>query len=355
MDWKNKELFDIHGRHIVIGDTLYLSYSASYVDFYYKGSRLEAVITSDGELPNDTWDAWISVFINDEKTPIRHIRMEKGQKSYLIFDRRDEDGYYAGDTAVKIRIMKTTEAAFATVGLMYLICDGEIVPGPFRKKPALIEFIGDSITCGYGVEADNELCPFTTGEENPWEAYACRTARILGYDFELVSWSGNGIISHYIDPSVDERRIFPPLMPEIYAYTDRELETRIKSDLTRWEPERKPDYIVINLGTNDCSYTRTINERNDHFKREYINFVKEICRQNEEASIIIVYGIMDDRLNLTLKEAVRELAHRDGQIFELPLDMQLDEDGRGADYHPSKITHEKVAVKLARFIESISR
>lgn len=42
-----------------------------------------------------------------------------------------------------------------------------------------IEFIGNSITCGYGVESENPSDPFTYETENHFYTYAARTARAL--------------------------------------------------------------------------------------------------------------------------------------------------------------------------------
>ena len=52
-----------------------------------------------------------------------------------------------------------------------------------------IEFIGDSITCGYGVDDEVAEHHFATGTEDTTRAYALRTARKLGVDYSLVSLS----------------------------------------------------------------------------------------------------------------------------------------------------------------------
>lgn len=217
----------------------------------------------------------------------------------------------------------------------------------------MIEFIGDSITCGYGVDAANELVTFHTKDENPWEAYACKTAEKCDMDFSLISWSGNGIISHYIDPEVNERRLERFLMPGLYDYTDRELDERFgKKEFRSWEPEQKPDVVVINLGTNDCSYTREIPERSAFFQEEYKKFLKHVREKNQDAMMVALYGIMDERLNSEIESSVKELREEgDRHIFALHAPLQNAEiDGMGADYHPSRSTHEKVANLLADFI-----
>lgn len=340
-----KELLRISGRHSFIDDVLYLGYSASFVEFLLEGKKLEAVITSDCIPDEEHLRGRIAVFYDNEDKPAKRIELKKGSHTYTIYESRET-------ASVKIRIMKYSEAAFASVGIEDLIVEGNLIALPKEHKKK-IEFIGDSITCGYGIEAENELITFHTKDENPWEAYACKTARKLDMDFELVSWSGNGIITHYVDPSVNEVRLDKPLMPELYPYTDRELEERKKLPLEKWVPLEKPDIIVVNLGTNDCSFTREIGERNTLFKKEYQKFLELVRSLNPQAKIIAVCGIMDARLNQEMEEVVTSLQKNDSKLFYQKYPVQLAEDGRGADYHPSLITHEKVAVALSEYIKGL--
>lgn len=340
-----KDLLKISGRCRMTGDVLYLGYSASYVEVSFSGRTLEADIFSDGYPDEEHLRAYIAVFVDGEKIPSKRLECKKGKHTYLLY----EDAFKKEQ--VTVRIMKYSEAAFASVGIEDIRTDGCFFKTGQESKP-VIEFIGDSITCGYGVDAEHELIPFHTKEENPWEAYACRTAEKLGMEFELVSWSGNGIISHYVDPDVDEPRLERFLMPGLYDYTDRELDERLGFEETEiWNPSRKPEVIVINLGTNDCSYTREIPERNARFQEEYRKFVKHVRSKNPDALIVLLFGIMDTRLNGEIQNAAEMLqAEGDTRLYVLKAPLQLDEDGRGADFHPSKVTHEKVAELLSSFL-----
>ena len=57
--------------------------------------------------------------------------------------------------------------------------------------------IGDSITCGYGVEGDVEDEIFCTAKENPSKAYSLLTAQELNAEYQIVAWNGKGVISAY--------------------------------------------------------------------------------------------------------------------------------------------------------------
>ncbi len=338
----------VGGRHSFFDDVLYLGYSASYVDVCFSGKKLEADILSD-QLPDEEHlRGWIAIFEGDNEKPIQKIELKKGKHTYTLFEEKENIDH------IKIRIMKYSEAAFASVGIVDFRTDGVFhkVIHDHKKK---IEFVGDSITCGYGLEAPHELITFHTKDENPWDAYACKTARKCQMDFELISWSGNGIITHYVDPDVNELRLEKPLMPELYPYTDWELHQRLGIVPQKWEPETKPDIVVVNLGTNDCSYTREIKERNLVFSDAYKKFLLQVRECNPDAEMIVVCGIMDVRLNEEMKQIVGELQQQDTKLHFIKMPVQAVEDGRGADYHPSKVTHEKVSEMLTKEIARLTR
>ena len=60
-----------------------------------------------------------------------------------------------------------------------------------------------------------------------------------------------------------------------------------------WNNDKlSPDIVVINLGTNDTSYTRGICSRIDKFKKEYYNFINYVRSHNKDATILCILGVM---------------------------------------------------------------
>lgn len=235
--------------------------------------------------------------------------------------------------------------------------DGKLLAPP-PQPDKFIQFIGDSITCGYGIEGVVEVDVFNTTQENPWNAYACQTARRLNMDFELVSWSGNGIISHYVDECVNEQRHDKPWIQELYPYNDRELEERLgksENELTVWKKEQEPNVIVVHIGTNDGSYTRFIKERNAKFVEEYVAFLKQIRQLHKSTPIICMLGVMRQELNDQVAKAVAQVRQQgDGNVYFCEVPLAREWDGLGTDYHPSLRTHEKMAALLAQYIHFIT-
>lgn len=348
---ENEKNYRLGGRHTWQNGILYLAYSASYLEFCCEGTcKVTAELTSDRIPEGKEYTAWAAVFVNDEEQPSQRFELLTGTSTYTLYEAEQKEH-------VKIRLMKYSEAAFSSLGIKAIHVEGgEVLAAP-QAPEKLIQFIGDSITCGYGIEGMVDVDVFNTTQENPWNAYACRTARLLNADFELVSWSGNGIISHYVDETVNEQRHDKPWMQELYPYSDRELEERLgrsEAELTVWNREQEPDVIVVHLGTNDGSYTRFIEERNVLFIEGYVSFLKQIRQQHEKAPIICMLGVMRQELNDQVAKAVALTRQQgDSNVYYIDIPLARDWDGLGTDNHPSPRTHEKMAELLAQYIHFI--
>ena len=92
----------------------------------------------------------------------------------------------------EIRLIKLNEGN-SFFALREILTDGTTEPLPDR--PVRMEFIGDSITCGYGVEGKSENETFTTATENAAKGYAFLTAEALEADAVLTCFSGH-VIQH---------------------------------------------------------------------------------------------------------------------------------------------------------------
>lgn len=345
---ENEKNYRLGGRHTWQNGMLYLAYSASYLEFCCEGTcTVTAELISDGVPEGKEYTAWAAVFVNDEEQPSKRFELKKGTQTYTLYEADREE-------KVKIRLMKYSEAAFSSLGIKAIHVEDGVIHLPPQAPEKLIQFIGDSITCGYGIEGTVNVDVFNTTQENPWNAYACRTARLLNTDFELISWSGNGIISHFVDETVNEQRHDKPWMQELYPYSDRELEERIgktEAELTVWNAEHEPDVIVVHLGTNDGSFTRFIKERNVLFVEGYVAFLKQIREQHKTAPIICMLGVMRQELNDQVARAVALTRQQgDSNVYFIDIPLARDWDGLGTDNHPSPRTQEKMAELLAQYI-----
>lgn len=341
------------GRTLYRNDIRYLGYSCTAVEFIFTGTKVSAEIFTDWEL-DEPWKAvfqpYVAVFVNDSEVPYKRFAVDSGTNTYEIY--KAPDGKPA---ETKIRIMKLSENAFSKLGIVSVTTDGEHRP-TVSESCRRIEFVGDSITCGFGIEGIFGKDNFMTSQENPWENYAALTARHFGADFELVSWTSIGVISNSVKEDVDEPAT-DWLMPPLYDYTDRAVEGYLgvdDKDKEIWDNSRfAPQLIVVNLGTNDKDYTRGVPERVKAFEDGYKAFIEKIRCKNPDAFIICALGAMGQELCPQVENAVAELNKTDKKIFSVRFDVQLEEDGIGAEMHPSLKTHRKMADKLIAKIEEL--
>ncbi|MCM1558692.1 MAG: GDSL-type esterase/lipase family protein [Butyrivibrio sp.] len=335
----------VTGRTLYVDGTRHLGFSGSSISFSFVGRRAEAAIWSNADEwgeGSDVLRGRIAVYVDGEEKPVKRICLDREEAVYTLYESEEE-------RQVTVTVVKYSEAAFGKCGIRYLEIDTDrLMPPPAHKKRKM-EIVGDSITCGYGVEAENELQPFHTATENPTKSYSLLTAKALDAEANLISWSGNGIISGYVEETAAE----PSdgcLMPKIYEYTDLSCSEKLfGEDEEKWEKwdfsRFVPDIILVNLGTNDCSWCRDIQERKDEYRRQYMAFLRAIRGHNPKARILCMLGTMDQRVLKETEEAVKIFSEteEDSAVYFLSLPPQNPEDGYGADWHPCPLTQRKTA------------
>ena len=208
-----------------------------------------------------------------------------------------------------------------------------------------MEFIGDSITCGYGVEGDLTR-PFTTAKENAEMAYAYLTAKALGADAMLTAFSGHGLVSGYTEGGINTDALVQPYYEHVggnaWPLPEGSRLQEIPWDFSAWQPH----YIVLNLGTNDSSWCRDIPERQMQYRQKYEEFLATVRKNNPSARILCVLGVMGTGLCASMEQAVSNYLRSTGdtEVRSLSVEEQNQErDGIGSDYHPSPRTQQLLA------------
>lgn len=335
------------GRTYFDGEKLFCSLSGTGVEFTFTGTKCAVTVIGDVNAANsDNEDnrARIGVYLNGERV-IDDI-VDQAEEVYEVFK---------SDTAreATVSVVKLSESPMSTIAIKDIKATGsKIAPTP--NKDILIEFIGDSITCGYGIDDLDENHHFSTKTEDVTKAYAYKTAAALNADYSMVSFSGYGIISGYTDSKKVPEQTVPKYYGKLgFSWAPNGTYSPSKVD---WDfSKRQPDVIVLNLGTNDDSYTKTDKEKQEEYRAEYVNFIKQIRENNPDAKILCVLGIMGDRLFTKVQAAVDDYVKETGDtnISAMKFDVQDPNDGYAADWHPSPTTHDKAAKKLAAEIKSI--
>jgi len=272
----------------------------------------------------------------------KRIRVEGGDTRPVVL-RAQGDGRHT------IWIYKATEAHTGSIVIDKIVGDHISALEP-PSKP-LIEFIGNSITCG--AAADPSEVPCGTGEyhdqHNAYYAYGPRVARELGTEFILSSVSGIGIYRNWNSDG--------PVMPEVYEKTDFQ-----KNNPKLWNFSLYSPYVVsIALGTNDFSNgdgkTARLPFDSAQFVSHYIDFVKLVKRKYPSAQIALLSSPMinGDRRILfqNCLQAVKSNIDNafPGQTVSMYFFKPMQ--ARGCSGHPSVEDHEILAKELIPFFRGI--
>lgn len=346
------------GRTLYQDGVLWLALSGSGIEFDYSGTDLLVTVLGDDNVVSGVEQARIAIYIDD--TRVIDEMIVTPQKTYSVI----ENGVAAGnslsgenlaDTKHCIRIIKLTEAPMSVFGIKELLVNNDASLNPTADKALKLEFIGDSITCGYGVDDEDLSHAFSTKTEDVTKAYAYLAARTLDADYSMVSYSGHGVYSGYTEG--DERyvdELVPPYYP-LVGYSRGTVNGKRVTAVDWNFSSYVPELIVINLGTNDDSYCRDVPKRQEEFVIYYKNFLKLVHEKNPNAYLLCTYGLMNTRLTPFIEKAVslytEETAH--SRISFLPLPMQTEADGYVVDYHPHPDTHKKAAKIVSDRIREI--
>ena len=326
--------------------TLWCSLSCSGIEFDVTGKECTIELTADSAYSSGETNAVRYAVYADEKLFSDKQLLDKSE---LIIIPVAENGSH-------IRIVKLSESQNSSFGIRSVKVTGDKTENISFKaaanKSRLIEFVGDSITCGYGVDGEYGTADFKTATEDASKAYAYLTAQKLDVDYSLVSYSGYGILSGYTGNGKINRSQLVPKYYDVIGHCSARLEDDRLIQDDSWDFARQPDLVVINLGTNDASYTQSDSNLQKQFTESYVKFLKKIRKKNPDAPILCTLGTMGDTLCGAVDAAAEAYQAETGdtKIRTMWFPVQSDEDGLGVHWHPSAKTHEKAAEQLAGFI-----
>jgi lysophospholipase L1-like esterase len=219
-----------------------------------------------------------------------------------------------------------------------------VKPGAAERQ---IEFVGDSITTGYGNEGESPICWFTADTQNVANGYAALTADAFNADYSIVALSGLGVVRNL-------RAAESSSAVTAIDFVDR---TLAMNPVLTWDPERTiPDAVVVNLGTNDFSSIPF--PEAEEFAEAYISLLRRIRDRYPEATIFALSGpLMLDPAPAAIRSAVERmrLENNDEKVIYVPIENNLDETGAdlGCDGHPNVQGHKKIADQLIPIMADI--
>lgn len=224
---------------------------------------------------------------------------------------------------------------------------------PLKESAApLIEFIGNSITCGAAADASEVPCG--TGEyhdhHNAYYAYGPRVARALKANFVVSGVSGIGIYRNWNSDG--------PTMPQVYEKSNLG-----GSEQGLWNFKSfTPAVVSIALGTNDFSNGDGKRPRlpfdSAVFVHTYIKFVQLVKSKYPDARIALLSSAMvnGDR-RLTLQNCLTAVKEKIDSLYSSGKPVALfffkPMQARGCSGHPSVEDHAILAEELTPFFKGL--
>jgi lysophospholipase L1-like esterase len=210
------------------------------------------------------------------------------------------------------------------------------LPWPSRK----LLFIGDSVTCGEGVDREGTCEKDAPRWSNALLSYGMLTARALDAQAHLVCHGGRGLVRDW------EGRHDRLNAPDFFDLAVAD-EARAPWDHGRYVP----DAVLVSLGTNDFNLALGPLPEREPFVSAYVRFVRRILARYPRARVLLTEGaIVDDAdparprrtvLRDYIAETVRRLA--DPRVRAIATGHQP---GDSCDAHPTRGQHAAMAREL---------
>lgn len=320
------------GRTLPADGSVSFDWTGVYVKVRFEGTSL-GVRLSDSK--RNYYNVWIDSPM--DQAPDKVIATFGQDSTITLFSAEKPR---AKKRVHQIILQKRTEGSQGRTTLHEFITDGLFLQADAPSE-RVIEFIGDSYTCGYGTEASNKE-RFSPETENQNLTYACATARYFGAEQIVVAHSGMGIARNYNGKNTDDNM------------ATRYLKTFDSADAPEWKPAGpKPDISVIYLGTNDFSTGMQPAER--VFVNNYIQLLKEIkSNYGETHPILCMVPKHDPLLYRYIKKAVDTCSLSGIHILGLSPSVHNNDSDMGADGHPNYSGHIKIAYSVIPCIATVT-
>lgn len=326
-----------YGRTLLNGQQLELISSAAHVGFSFEGTECQVFVT----LPAGQHHNYLQYELDGVYQ--KRLRVAGASAAPLVIT-----APRAGKHT--IWLYKATEAHTGAITIEKIT--GHHLKALPNLKAPLIEFIGNSITCG--AAADPSEVPCGTGEyhdqHNAYQAYGPRVARALHTNFVLSSVSGIGVYRNWNSDG--------PTMPQVYEQLDFQAQSPQHWNFTTYSPQ----VVSIALGTNDLSAGDGKIPRlpfdSTRYVRTYVQFIQLVKSKYPQARIALLSSPMASGPNRALLQrcltavqqqtnAAYPAAKPVAAYFFRPMQA------RGCTGHPNVEDHAILAEELAPFFQKL--
>lgn len=227
-------------------------------------------------------------------------------------------------------------------------------PAPHRR---VFEFLGDSLTNGYGIAGSGPQCPYSAATQNFHTTFAAQVATALDADEVGVAYQGKGLTKNY-------QRSNSLLFPELYGRA-------LPDDaLSAWAPSRLvPDAIFVMVGANDFLQERAqVFDPPDlaAFEAAYEALLARARANAPQAHIFALvgptqtdatparYGARTDQTSAVTTAVEARQRAGDARVHYVALEPEPATELAGCDYHPSQAVHDRAAAELIPAVKALA-
>jgi lysophospholipase L1-like esterase len=303
---------------------VYARLGENYLDVLVDGQRV-AVLGRRPKVKDTAWDAIGVSPAASAEVPVYRVQGLPPGRHHLVLAKRTAPNF----------------GAITLLGLRFDAAARLDAPPPAMDRR--LEFVGDSLTNGYGIEGPGKVCSTLAAYENSSLSWARLGAQALKAEAQLLAYSGYGLVRNYGAPG-------PRSDDPVPFYYPRQV---LAEPEPLWDRGRfVPDLTVVFLGTND--YSTPPFPKAAEFENAYAAFLDQLRAGRQKQKILLVYP--DNGQTLALRvQAVAESQQMVGHWVEtLGLPSAAD-DEYGCDWHPKAMVHERWALLFEAKVRKMLR
>ncbi len=236
-----------------------------------------------------------------------------------------------------IEFIRRSEAANGTSDLLSVTMKGTLEK--VEENELLIEFIGDSITCGTGnLDKNNTSAKYNDGSQT----YAFFTAKKLGADYRMRSKSGAGF-EYSSGGSHSDESSWDLMYPLQNTFRDKE---------TAYVNNREADIVCIYLGTNDywsgwqSATGKWMTGDADNAVAQMKEVIALVKQHNPNAKVVWINGGMTTSYQTISERTMAELGGAENGYYT----VLLPNGNSGGAGHPTVAEHTQMGEALYSFL-----
>lgn len=320
------------GRVHSSDDGVSFDWSGTYLECRFRGEKISVRVS-------DTKRNYYNVFIDGEQ---RSVISTSGCDTLITL------ADSLGDRAHTLRLQKRTEGEQGRTTIHSLVLEqgGELLA--LESLPSRhIEFVGDSLTAGYGTEGLSKDEPYLAETQNCNLAHSAIIARYFDADYTLIAHSGRGVARNYGDKNTTSE---VTMAEHIERMFDED-----PASCWDWKASpHTPDIVVIHLGTNDFSTMPYPSK--EEFTMDYIKILRSLrAGYGEQVPILCVAPYVGSPCFDYIKEMVKNQPVANLYFTAVVNGNYCNDSSElGSSAHPNYIGQRKMAMTLIPYISTIT-